>query len=42
VLLNNAGTGADAVMKKGMEHVQDLHLERKLDGVVNRIKGLFG
>lgn len=36
-----AGYGADAA-KKGLEQVQDLHLERKLDGVVNRIKGIFG
>lgn len=36
-----AGSGADAV-RKGVEQVQDLHLERKLDGVVNRLKGLFG
>ena len=36
-----AGTGADA-LRKGFEHVQDLHLERKVDGIVNRIKGLFG
>jgi hypothetical protein len=36
-----AGTGADA-LRKGLGQVQDMHLERKLDGIVNRIKGLFG
>jgi ElaB/YqjD/DUF883 family membrane-anchored ribosome-binding protein len=35
-----AGTGAEAV-KKGLDQVQDMHLERKLNGVLNRLKGLF-
>jgi len=40
-----AGSGAD-MMKKGIDqvqdHVQDLHLEKKIDGILGRIKGLFG
>jgi ElaB/YqjD/DUF883 family membrane-anchored ribosome-binding protein len=36
-----AGTGADA-LKKGMGHVQDMHLDQKFDGFVNRLKGYFG
>jgi hypothetical protein len=35
-----AGTGAD-MLRKGMGQVQDMHLERKLDGIVNRLKGFF-
>jgi len=35
-----AGSGADA-LKKGMGHVQDMHLDQKFDGFVNRLKGFF-
>ncbi len=40
-----AGSGADMVKKsidQVQDHVQDLHLEKKIDGILGRIKGLFG
>jgi ElaB/YqjD/DUF883 family membrane-anchored ribosome-binding protein len=40
-----AGSGAD-MMKKGIDqvqdHVSDLHIEKKINGILGRIKGLFG
>ena len=40
-----AGSGAD-IMKKGLDqvqdHVADLHIEKKINGILGRIKGLFG
>lgn len=39
-----ASTGADA-LRKGIgqvqDHVHDLHIERKLDGIMSRIKNMF-